>query len=318
MLKKKKKELLITLLVSIVMAVIFAIPLKSLCNLCGVPYWFLLVLSGFISYIIAKVIQEVKGLNKDPNLLEFFYIFSLSMSLTFFITIIGYPILGCIISGCIISSSYMLWIVSLSKYLYNLFKDFWQNHLYMTAGGVPSDQIFSRPRKPNLNLDGPLSADNTEAGGSNRSSPNMARSSELTKYNPSKDPLRLWNYQIKLSGLERLRIIMDHEGKTLPKSFPSKSELLQEDGNKLPCNNSVWWFLERNNKNTLSPAQRAYYDSQYSFLKEKLMNMYKVDTKSAEIGAQRLAAHNLKLESDLNSGNTVENSGENNNNSRNN
>lgn len=104
------KELVIIFLVSLVMGVIFAIPLKSLCKLSGAPFWSLLLLSGFISYINAKVVQQLKQRNKDPNVLEFLYIFSLSISLIFFTTMIGYPF-----AGYIISSGDVLSIISVKK-----------------------------------------------------------------------------------------------------------------------------------------------------------------------------------------------------------
>jgi len=101
------------------MGLIFGLPLKSLANLCGAPFGYLLVLSGLIAYINAKVHQGLNDRNKDPNVLEFFYIFSLNISIIFFMTIIGYPLVG-----YMISTSDILSIKSLNKGLIDLFKGF--------------------------------------------------------------------------------------------------------------------------------------------------------------------------------------------------
>ena len=140
----------------------FSFPLKFLGKLCGAPYLFLLVLSGLISYVNAKVYQGLKCKDKDVNISEFIYIFSLSISLIFFTTIIGYPIIG-----YILSISEALSIISLKDTFYFLFKCIFKEPLFMT-GDVSSDQIYDSDKfKENLEFSKPLLADNAngESGG---------------------------------------------------------------------------------------------------------------------------------------------------------
>lgn len=95
-----KKELKLSLAVSVCMGLLFAFPLKSVCklSLAGLPVSYfvsitiVILLSGFISYIVAKVNQNIKGGGDNININEFVYIFTLSMATTTFFILIGYPL----------------------------------------------------------------------------------------------------------------------------------------------------------------------------------------------------------------------------------
>lgn len=182
--KFNPKKFLITFLVCIVMVLIFAWPLKSLARLCEAPFWYLLVLSGIISYINAKVHQELKDKSIDPNPLEFFYIFSLSICIIFFTAIIGYPL-----AGYLICSSDVLAIISVNKGLFDLLRDFLTKPIYMTDG-VSQYPICDKGSVSILkdpSLDGPLLADNTQSGQSKGSSSNTTEPSGSNNNNlPSK------------------------------------------------------------------------------------------------------------------------------------
>lgn len=88
------------------MGFFFAFPLKSVCKILleglPVPYEIsiavFIFLSGLVSFVIAKVNQNIKGnVNKNCKY-EFFYIMTLSMGTTTFF-ILGYPLLGLFFSG---------------------------------------------------------------------------------------------------------------------------------------------------------------------------------------------------------------------------
>jgi hypothetical protein len=83
----------------LVMGLLFSFPLRALCNLTGVHIGYLIFLSGLLSYIVAKVNQNIKLKANDINLVEFTYLFSLGMAITSFFIIFGYPLLGLFISG---------------------------------------------------------------------------------------------------------------------------------------------------------------------------------------------------------------------------
>lgn len=81
------------------MGLLFSFPLRTLCKLTDVHLGYLILLSGLISYIVAKVNQNIKLNPKDINLMEFIYIFSIGMATTSFFIILGYPLLGLFITG---------------------------------------------------------------------------------------------------------------------------------------------------------------------------------------------------------------------------
>lgn len=58
-----------------------------------------IIFSGLISYIVAKSIQYAKGKGPDMNLHEFFFIFTISITITTFFIFIGYPLLGYFLGG---------------------------------------------------------------------------------------------------------------------------------------------------------------------------------------------------------------------------
>lgn len=83
----------------VVMGLLFSFPLRALCKLTDIHIVYLIILSGLISYIVAKVNQNIKLNSKDINMMEFFYIFSIGMCTTSFFIILGYPLLGLFITG---------------------------------------------------------------------------------------------------------------------------------------------------------------------------------------------------------------------------
>lgn len=97
-----KQSLFIFFTNFLVMGLLFAFPLRALCNLTGVHIGYLIFLSGLVSYIVAKVNQNIKLKARDVNMLEFIYILSVSAAITSFFIILGYPLLGLFISGEII------------------------------------------------------------------------------------------------------------------------------------------------------------------------------------------------------------------------
>lgn len=58
-----------------------------------------ILLSGFISFVIAKSIQYLKGKGADINLGEFAFIFTISMVLTTIFIFLGFPLIGFLVSG---------------------------------------------------------------------------------------------------------------------------------------------------------------------------------------------------------------------------
>lgn len=79
--KKMMRELKLTLTITICMWLLFAFPLKSVCKLSlvglPVPYEIsiavLIFLSGLISFILAKVNQNIRGNVNQICIYDFFY-----------------------------------------------------------------------------------------------------------------------------------------------------------------------------------------------------------------------------------------------------
>src|SRR4051812_41236292 len=105
--KKMKNENMKIILISFSMLLLFAFPLKSLCKLTlqntfisnNISIAILTFISGIISYIVAKVHQYIKGKDNVVNFKEFIYIFTVSMVITIFFILLGYPLLAFFISG---------------------------------------------------------------------------------------------------------------------------------------------------------------------------------------------------------------------------
>lgn len=133
------------ILAFIILGLLFAFPLKVLCNLCGAPYFILLGLSGLISYVNAIAYQSLKGRNKDLNIFEFIYIFSLNISFIFLGSILGYPIIAYLFSTCD-----MLPIMWLKDTFYLSFSGIFAEPFTMTNGepggsGIPVANSSSNP-----------------------------------------------------------------------------------------------------------------------------------------------------------------------------
>lgn len=102
-----KRELRLAIVISFCMWLLFVLPLKSVCKLSleGLPVRYeisitiLLLLSGLIAYIVAKVNQNIKGNANNINIPEFVYIMTLSMATTSFFILFGCPLLGLFLSG---------------------------------------------------------------------------------------------------------------------------------------------------------------------------------------------------------------------------
>lgn len=82
-----------------ILGLLFSFPLRALCNLTGVHIGYLVILSGLVSYIVTKVNQHIKLKARDISLLEFTYIFSISVAISSLFIVFGYPLLGLFISG---------------------------------------------------------------------------------------------------------------------------------------------------------------------------------------------------------------------------
>lgn len=321
------KELLIISLVSIVMALIFTIPLKSLCKICNFPFWSFLGLSGIISYINTKVFQYLKGNSIDPNALEFFYVFSFSLCSIFFTTIIGYPIVGYIIS------CNGLLITSLKLDLYNLLKDFFTNPMYMTIGNEVSDEISDKPLKRKSNLSKPLLVNNTESLDSNNNNTNNNNDSNDSNNNNAnnnsdsndnnknntndgfvssgllnrypKDPAQrsMWTYEVGVFSLEKItQIFLRDEWNMARKGgLPLKSELFDTTTPKELNPGEQWsdWYISALLKRQLSAGQLAFYNEQKAQIEYSLINKYNVEPHKAKMAAQRLASYNLMRETEL-------------------
>lgn len=95
-------------MISVIMYILFSFPLKQLATLTGAPFLVIIILSGFISYIIAKTQQCIKCKDKEMGWGEFFYIFCFNMALISFTTIIGYPLIGFMLSLPSMSLAYIL------------------------------------------------------------------------------------------------------------------------------------------------------------------------------------------------------------------
>lgn len=57
------------------------------------------ILSGFVSYVMAKSLQCLKGKDNNANFAEFAFIFTSSMVLTTIFIFLGYPLLSFLVSG---------------------------------------------------------------------------------------------------------------------------------------------------------------------------------------------------------------------------
>lgn len=110
--KKLYRELLFSMAVSVIFAVIWAIPLKGLTKFVLVQEWgismdsystsglvLFIILSGFISFVITKSIQYLKGQGCNICFSEFAFIFTISIALTTIFLFLGYPLLGFLVSG---------------------------------------------------------------------------------------------------------------------------------------------------------------------------------------------------------------------------
>jgi len=97
------------LAVSICMVLLFTFPLKYLCKL-SLSLIFadpndsyliaavIVIISGFVSYIVAKVNQYVLGKGDNINFKEFFYIFTLNVTITTFFFLLGLYLVGLFVS----------------------------------------------------------------------------------------------------------------------------------------------------------------------------------------------------------------------------
>lgn len=101
------------LAVNICMVLLFAFPLKYLCRLelslifadpndsGAALIWgiaVVIIISGFVSYIVAKVNQYVLGKGENLNLKEFCYIFTLNVVTTTFFIWLGFYLVGLLVS----------------------------------------------------------------------------------------------------------------------------------------------------------------------------------------------------------------------------
>lgn len=99
------------------MGLLFAFPLRTLCRLGHIDIEYVILLSGLISYIVAKVNQNLKANHKDINITEFLFIFSLGMATTSIFIILGCPLLA-------LSFNSEMVIESGKLYLYDVFNKF--------------------------------------------------------------------------------------------------------------------------------------------------------------------------------------------------
>lgn len=95
--------------VSICMVLLFTFPLKYLCKFL-LSFIFadpkdsyliaavIIIISGFVSYIVAKVNQYVLGKGDNINFKEFFYIFTLNVTITTFFFLLGLYLVGLFVS----------------------------------------------------------------------------------------------------------------------------------------------------------------------------------------------------------------------------
>ena len=119
---------------SIIICLIFSLPLKFLCKLAGLPYLCSLILGGLIYYIIIKVNQSLQGINNNSTFFEFIFLFFIGIILFCITTIIGYPILLCFFSlHELIQINISILPKILVDFIHSNFKLFNQNqYMYIT------------------------------------------------------------------------------------------------------------------------------------------------------------------------------------------
>jgi curved DNA-binding protein CbpA len=170
------------ILYSIIICLIFSLPLKFLCKLAGLPLWCSLILGGLIYYIVTKVNQSLHGINNNSTIFEFFFLFFIGILLICIITIIGYPILLCLFSiHELIQTNISLLPKILADFIHSNFK--LSNHnqyLYMT--NTENDETSKEAFSPSKDIDTVCKMESGSSSNQNKQHP------LLSKYWDTKSP----------------------------------------------------------------------------------------------------------------------------------